>query len=132
MRKAAVLLISTAMVILLSGYGCQRAGVVTPGQEGSRAQTNKQTNKCQALKEEIEEGLKKINYCQADSDCVYVGEVYCPFGCYFLHSQNEKFSGLREKMNKYNLLCGQCRIKCPVFKNQSPHCAAGKCVLPGE
>ncbi len=85
---------------------------------------------CDNIEKQINELLKKANYCNADSDCktsdVYLG---CPFGCYNLVNKNSDLSGIKASGEVYGRICGNCVYRCQIKPTQEQiKCRNGKCI----
>lgn len=58
---------------------------------------------CDALHDEIENDFKKVNFCDADSDCkvIQLGGWYIDFGCYKFVNSATREDKLLAKIEKY-------------------------------
>jgi len=86
---------------------------------------------CGAIRDAMIAEADRVNHCQQDSDCTYLGvpgNVMCPRGCWMYYSRFEDLSSFHQLVKAHEAsLCGvRCRSRC-AREPEGMICAGGKC-----
>lgn len=90
---------------------------------------NENTERCDALKEEIKSMLYEVNHCAADTDCVMEWRYDCPFGCYMLYNKDADLGLIDQKVRTFTEEeCETCEYQCVIPPEQEEiRCIDNRC-----
>jgi hypothetical protein len=85
---------------------------------------------CSIQYKQIDNMIKKSNYCQTDSDCqvLVLGGQYIQFGCYHFINKAVDKNEIYNKMDRYETMCSNMIDEC--MPSPVPECVQKKCVSP--